>query len=59
MDYTQLTTTAIIDLVRADPRATERELAMLDRLLGAIDEINTLINTVGELRLSEFEDGDA
>lgn len=59
MDFTQLTTFDLIEHVRSDCNASEREVALLDRLLGAIDEINTLVNTVGEMRLAEFEDGDA
>lgn len=53
MDYTQLTTTALLDHVQADKTATERELALLDRLLGAIDEINALTQSLARVQAQE------
>lgn len=50
MDPTQLTTTALIEHVKADDSATERELALLDRLLGAIDEIDALTQTLARVQ---------
>lgn len=50
MDYTQLTTTALLEHVKADTAATERELALLDRLLGAIDEIDALTQTLARVQ---------
>lgn len=42
-DYMQLTTSELIDRVQADGTATERELALLDRLHGALDEVDRLV----------------
>jgi hypothetical protein len=49
MDFSQLTTTDLIDLVGTDNTATARELALLDRLLGAIDEVERLTCSLGRM----------
>lgn len=53
MDFTQLTTTDLVELVAADRRATPRELELLERLRGAIDEIDALTRELAQLQLIE------
>lgn len=41
-DFTQLTTVDLIEYVRASNDTTPRELELLERLVAALDEIDTL-----------------
>lgn len=43
-----LNTPDLIDLVRSDATASERELMLLDRLLSALDEIDVLTRELGQ-----------
>lgn len=55
-DYEQLTTDALMDMVRADPTTSARELALLSRLLGALEEIEVLTRQVAVLETSDGQD---
>lgn len=55
-DYEQLTTDALMDMVRADPTTSARELALLSRLLGALEEIEVLARQVAVLETSDGQD---
>lgn len=59
MEYAQLTTAQLVDVVKADPSVTERELVLLDRLLCAIDEIETLAADIARAHAGEVADADA
>lgn len=41
-DYVGITDAALIDEVRSDPAASDREAALLNRLADAIEELATL-----------------
>lgn len=58
MDFEQKTTSELLDMVKEDRAATPRELALLDRLIGAIDEISRLTDELAEYRLLGSDDGD-
>lgn len=57
MDFTQLTTDGLIEHVKADPTATERELEMLSRLLAAIELVEDLAHQVTRLEAAEAAGG--
>jgi hypothetical protein len=48
--FDSMTTDELMQHVRLDSAASERELALLDRLVGAIDEIDTLTRDVVRLQ---------
>lgn len=50
VNFAQLTTTDLMDHVKADTTATERELVLLDRLMGAIDEVEQLTQVIARMQ---------
>ena len=48
--FDSMTTDQLMQHVRLDSNASERELALLDRLVGAIDEIDALTRDVVRLQ---------
>jgi len=44
--HTHLTTDELIQQVTTDPLATERELALVSRLISTLDEIDTVVEEI-------------
>lgn len=58
-EYVALTTPDLIQAVMGDPQATPAELALVDRLAGAIDEIDLLVAEISKLHAERTADVDA
>lgn len=55
MNFDSMTTDQLMQHVRLDSALSERELVLLDRLVNAMDEIDTLARQVARLQAAEPE----
>lgn len=53
MIFDTMTTDELIECVRLDSGASDRELALLDRLCGAMEEIDVLTRDVARLQTAK------